>query len=248
MNKFSVGFIFLVLLISCTKSKSNESLISNTNVNFKISRFEQQFYTSNKKTLPKLMGEYPYLFPTKNDSIWLAKIKNEHNLFLKTQQVFKDFSSEKNELIDVLKHLKYYFPKFKSPHFITLITNLDYDNKIIYADSLCFISLDLYLGKNSKVYNDFPTYLKQNYNPNQIQVDVAKSIVRKLHRPYRSNLFLNEMINKGKDLYVVRAIVPKVQIEKIMGYSKEQWNWAKANELPIWTYFVDKELLFSSKS
>ena len=53
---------------------------------------------------------------------------------------------------------------------------MDYNAKSIYADSLVFISLELYLGKDHKFYkNEFPEYIKQNFEENQILPDLVTS-------------------------------------------------------------------------
>ena len=74
----------------------------------------------------------------------------------------------------LVQHMKYYFPKTKTPKVITLISDMDYTNKAIYADSLVIISLELYLGKDHKFYT-FPKYLKQNFEERQMMPDVVKS-------------------------------------------------------------------------
>jgi gliding motility-associated lipoprotein GldB len=222
--------------------------VSNIKVNVVVERFEQQFYTANEETLPNIEQKYPYLFPIKEDSIWVNKIKNEQELFQKSQKIFKDFKSEKAQIETLFKHVKYYYPKFKSPKIITLITNLDYESKVIYADSLLFISLDMYLGSKDKIYHDFPEYLKQNYNKKQLVVDVAKAISDKYYHPILERVFLNNCINEGKKKYLLDAFLPNIPDYNKMGYTKDQLAWAQANELPIWTYFIENELLFSTNS
>jgi gliding motility-associated lipoprotein GldB len=248
MNRYYIPIFILLVLASCSETSKKDIDVSNIKTKVVVNRFEQQFYTATKETLPKLEKKYPYLFPEKKDSIWLAKIRNEQELYKKSQKVFGDFSTEKSQINNLFKHVKYYYPTFKSPKIITLITNLDYESKVIYADSLLFISLDMYLGTKDKVYNDFPEYLKQNYNKSQLVVDVAKAIADKYYRPKRERLFLNNCIIQGKKKYLLDAFLPMASDEEKMGYTKDQLDWAKANELPIWTYFMEKDLLFSSKS
>jgi gliding motility-associated lipoprotein GldB len=248
MNRYYIPIFILLVLASCSETSKKDIDVSNIKTKVVVNRFEQQFYTATKETLPKLEKKYPYLFPEKKDSIWLAKIRNEQELYKKSQKVFGDFSNEKSQINNLFKHVKYYYPNFKSPKIITLITNLDYESKVIYADSLLFISLDMYLGTKDKVYNDFPEYLKQNYNKSQLVVDVAKAIADKYYRPKRERLFLNNCIIQGKKKYLLDAFLPMASDEEKMGYTKDQLDWAKANELPIWTYFMEKDLLFSSKS
>lgn len=248
MNRLYIPIFILLAMVSCNSSTKKDVDVSNIKVNLVVDRFEQQFYTATKETLPKLERKYPYLFPEKNDSIWLKKIKIEQELYQKSQKIFGNFNEEKAQIRNLFKHVKYYYPNFKSPKIITLITNLDYESKVIYADSLLFISLDMYLGTKDKVYNDFPEYLKQNYNKKQLVVDVAKAIANKYYRPKYDRLFLNNCIIEGKKKYMLDVFLPMVSDERKMGYTKDQLEWAEANELPIWTYFMEKDLLFSSNA
>jgi gliding motility-associated lipoprotein GldB len=248
MNRFYIPIFILLAFVSCNPDTKKDVDVSNIKVNVVVDRFEQQFYTATKETLPKLEQKYPYLFPIKEDSIWLKKINTEQELYQKSQKIFGDFKDEKAQVNNLFKHVKYYFPTFKSPKIITLITNLDYESKVIYADSLLFVSLDMYLGTKDKVYDDFPKYLKQNYNKTQLVVDVAKAISDKYYRPKRERIFLNNCIDEGKKKYVLDVFLPTVSDAKKMGYTKDQLEWAEANELPIWSYFMEKDLLFSSSS
>jgi len=248
MNRFYIPIFILLLVASCTTVDKKDVDVSNIKVTVKVDRFEQKFYTTTKKTLPIIEKEYPYLFPVKNDSIWLAKIKNEQELYQKSQKVFGDFKDEKTQIKSLFKHVKYYFSTFKSPKIITLITDLDYQSKVIYADSLLFVSLDMYVGSKDEVYNDFPSYLSQNYNKKQLIVDMAKAIGSHYYHPTKNRLFLNDMIDEGKKMYLLDSYLPKISDAQKMGYTINQLDWVKANELPIWTYFVEKDLLFSTNS
>ncbi len=246
MKKLLVLTIILLGIVSCKKDTIKKVDVSDIKVTLSIDRFEQKFYTSNEKTLPNLKKQYPYLFPVQNDSIWLNKIKNEAELFQKTQKVFKNTDTIKNEITNLFKHIKYYHSSFKPPKIITLITNLDYENNIIYADSLLFVSLDMYLGKNSNVYDDFPKYLSQNFDKSQLVVDIAKAISERYFIPESSRQFLNLMINEGKKMYLLDRYLPTFSDAQKIGYTKNQLDWAVVNESQLWKYFIENKLLYST--
>ncbi|WP_456462988.1 gliding motility lipoprotein GldB [Lutibacter sp.] len=246
MNRLYISIFILLTVVSCTTKIKKDIDLSNIKVTVLIDRFEQKFYTANKKTLPNLKKQYPYLFPVQNDSIWLNKIKNEAELFQKTQRVFKNIDTIKNKITNLFKHIKYYHSGFKSPKIITLITNLDYENNIIYADSLLFVSLDMYLGKNSNVYDDFPKYLSRNFDKSQLVVDIAKSISERYFIPERNRQFLNLMINEGKKMYLLDRYLPTFSDAQKIGYTKNQLDWAVANESQLWKYFIENKLLYST--
>ncbi|HEY9221898.1 MAG TPA: gliding motility lipoprotein GldB [Lutibacter sp.] len=249
MNRLLILAIVL-LSISCKKEISKEADVSNIKVTVTVNRFERKFYEADETTLPALKNEFPYLFPVQNDSVWLNKMKDkeERELYNKSQEVFGDFENEKAKIEDLFKHVKYYHPNFEAPKIITLITNLDYQNKIVYADSLLFVSLDMYLGKDSEVYQDFPVYLSQNFDKSQLVVDLASAISERYFTAAKSRQFLDMVIGAGKKMYMIDRYLPSVSDAKKIGYSEAENAWALENESQIWKYFIENKLLYSTDS
>lgn len=248
-----IKYLFLILisiqLLSCSKNEEKVVDVSGINVDVDIQRFEQRFYSSTPQDLSVLKSDFPYLFPEPNpDSIWLDKMKDEDELFLfkASQGQFDDFSSEKEALTDLFRHVKYYFPKFREPRVITILSNVDYENRIIYADSLMFISLDVYLGKDHVVYEDYPAYIKQNFTKEHLVVDVAEQIEATILRPSSLNSFIARIVQEGKKKYLSSLFLPGVLRAEIMGYTSDQMQWAEVSEANIWKYFIQKELLYSN--
>ncbi|MCB0473440.1 MAG: gliding motility lipoprotein GldB, partial [Flavobacteriaceae bacterium] len=179
MSRYFYFLLLAILFFSCTKENKQDVDVSGIDVNFNVERFDQAYYTSKSEQLPALKEKFPYLFPVQTpDSIWIAKINDtdEQELFAESQKIYSDFETEKEELADLFKHIKYYYPAFKAPKVITLLSNVDYENRVVYADSLLLISLDNYLGSGNKIYDDFPEYIKNNFNRDRIVVDVAEAI------------------------------------------------------------------------
>jgi gliding motility-associated lipoprotein GldB len=250
MNRLLILAIVLFLSVSCKKEIAKKVDVSNIKVTVSVNRFEQKFYEADEKTLPSLKNEFPYLFPIQNDSIWLNKMKDkeERELYAKSQEVFGDFENEKKQIEDLFKHVKYYHPNFEAPKIITLITNLDYQNKIVYADSLLFVSLDMYLGKDSEVYQDFPVYLSKNFDKSQLAVDMAGAISDRYFTANKSRQFLDMVIGAGKKMYMIDSYLPSVFDAQKIGYSEAEYKWAMDNEAQIWKYFIENKVLYSTDS
>ncbi len=246
MKNLVVLTVILLAVVSCQKKIIKKVDVSGIEIEVLIERFEQKFYTSNENTLQALKNEYPYLFPLQNDSVWLNKIRNEVELFNTSQTIFENFNEEKSQIEELFKHVKHYHSSFKPPKVITLITNLDYENKVVYADSLLFVSLDMYLGKNSEVYQDFPLYLAQNFEKSHLVVDIAKIIGEHYFISSKNRQFIDVMINEGKKMYLLDRYLPLVSDVKKIGYTSDKYNWTVANEAQIWKYFVENKLLYSS--
>jgi len=249
MNRLLILAIVL-LSVSCKKEIVKDIDVSAIDVTVSVNRFEQKFYEADEKALPLLKMEFPYLFPAQNDSIWLNKMKDkeERELYNKSQEVFGHFENEKAQIEGLFKHVKYYHSNFEAPKIITLITNLDYQNKIVYADSLLFVSLDMYLGKNSEVYQDFPVYLSQNFDKSQLVVDMASAISDRYFTADKSRQFLDMVIGAGKKMYMIDRYLPSVSDAQKIGYSETEYAWAIDNEAQIWKYFIENKLLYSTDS
>ncbi len=239
--------LITTILFSCKKDAIKVDNPSATKA-IEIVRFDQLFYHKTAEELLPLKQQFPYLFPTQvPEGLWVSKSNNADEIQLQqfAQQVFGDFKSEEKQLSALFDKVKKSFPAFKSPKVITLITDLDYESKVIYADSLLFISLDMYLGKQHEVYQDFPEYLAERYDKKMLVVDVASAIANQSFTASGRNNFLEHLINEGKKMSLVDAFLPNTPSYLKMGYTQEQYEWAEANEFLIWQYFMEYQMLYS---
>ncbi|MFL0354275.1 gliding motility lipoprotein GldB [Xanthomarina sp. GH4-25] len=251
MKQLILLFVILFSVFSCQKDQGIENDIAKIKVDYIIERFDIAFGNATATDLPNIKEAYPFMFFEKySDSFWLAKINDtlQQELTYETQNIFPELKEEKKEITQLFQHLKYYFPEFKTPRVITTTSNVDYRNKVIVTDTIVLISLDTYLGSDHKFYGGIQKYLRQDFNKDMIVVDLANGYANNfIFQPQNKNL-LDEMIYFGKQLYFKDKIIPfKTDAEKI-GYSEEQLDWAKSNEIEIWRFFVEEELLFSTDS
>ena len=242
-------FIITVGFTSCKNDVVTLVDVSNVDVEFIINRFDVDFYSSTAESLETTKSKYPFLFPTNTpDSIWLSKIndKDEQELFLEVQKKYTNLSYLNNDLTSLFKHVKYYNNKFTAPNVITMLTNIDYDNRIVYRDSILLISLDAYLGEKHQFYEDYPNYIKQNNHKAHIVVDVANAIINTQTREINERDFISKMISEGRKMYLLDLYLPKVSDKEKTGYTIEKLNWALENEEQIWKYFIERKLLYST--
>jgi gliding motility-associated lipoprotein GldB len=241
--------LLLLTVLSCDFKQENIVDVRNVNINFSIDRFDVDFYTTTENTLSQTKEKYPFFFSANEpDSIWLNKINNkdERELFFETQKLYNDISFLSNELELLFKYIKYYNPQFKSPKVITLLSNIDHQNKVVYTKDYLLISLDVYLGANHKFYVNYPNYIKANYTKNHIIVDVANAMIGKETRSLGDRDFLSKMISEGVKLYLLDMYLPKVSSANKIGFPEEKHTWAIDNEEQVWKYFVENKLLFST--
>ncbi len=250
-NVLFLLFFMLLLLMSCNNKEKLEKEIAKIEVDVTLERFDKAFANATPKNLADLKAKYPYLFPQQfSDSVWMEKMSDtlQQELFSEVARTFPNLDGEKSELKSLFQHINYYFPKVETPKIITLTSEVDYRNKVIYADSLVLISLDTYLGENHKFYKGIPEYLRKNLKREQLIVDVASAFAEKQISYPKDRSFLAAMVYFGKKLYLKDLLIPfKTDAQKI-GYSDDEFSWAIANESEMWRYFVEKQLLFSTES
>jgi gliding motility-associated lipoprotein GldB len=252
MKKLIVPFLFILVLAACNQKSKVEKAVEEIPVDVKIIRFDKLFFETKPQDLSKLKLQFPYLFPANNpDTVWTNKMQNPQwrELYAEVETKYPDNSVLEPQIAEMLRHIKYYFPESKTPKIFTVIAEMDINSKGIYADSLVFIPLELYLGKDHKFYkNEFPDYIKQSFEADQIVPDLISSFgVRKIAFPADKSL-LSLMVFAGKELYLKDKLLPNATDEIKMGYTKAQIDWCVANESYIWSYFIEKNLLYSNDS
>ncbi|NBL64739.1 gliding motility lipoprotein GldB [Flavobacterium sp. NST-5] len=249
MKKISLLLFLIIAFVNCDKKSKIEKQIEEVPVKLEVERFDKIFYESAPTELTAIKAKFPYFFPAgEPDEVWLAKKKDPllNEVHDEVQKTFGDFSAETTELESAFQHLKYYYPQTNLPKIVTLISEVDVESRIIYADTLLLISLDVYLGKDHRYYEGFPQYQRKNFEKNQILPDVVQAFAEtKTAIPTEKNL-LNLLIYHGKMLYFKDQIIPEASDADKIGYTNEELNWSQENEGYIWRYFVDENLLYDN--
>ena len=248
MKKYLFLVVICLFILSCDKKNKVENAVTAIPLEVKVTRFDKIFFETPPQDLEKVKKEFPYFFPVGvENSVWLSKMQDPlwRELYTEVQKKYGNFDPVKKEVETLFKHIKYYFPKTKTPKVITIISEMDYKSKAIYADSLVVISLELYLGKNHKFYQ-FPDYLKQNFEQRQIAPDIVSSFAGVKIPPVVAKDLLSQMIYNGKQLYLKDLLLPNYTDAEKMGYSPSQITWCQENESYMWRYFIEKEMLYSN--
>lgn len=247
---FFIVFLILTVIYSCIEDDKIEQEISKINVDLKVSRFDLAFADAKTEDLPLLKKSYPYLFPQQYpDSIWVAKLNDtiQKELFEEVQKQFPDFSKEEAELTSLFQHLKYYFPKAPVPSVVTLTSDVQYDTRVVLTDTLLLLGLDNYLGAEHHFYEQIPKYVAQGLDKKYLASNVASALTNKIvSRSRGDRSFLAQMIYYGKQLYLKDILMPSETDANKMGYTQEQYDWAVANEEPMWRNFIEQEHLYST--
>jgi gliding motility-associated lipoprotein GldB len=239
----------ILAFIGCKEADPVAEKIAAIELDINVSRFDREFAQARAGDLPVLKERYPFLFPAQYpDSLWIAKLQDTLQLELlgEVALVFKDFDRQEEELEGLLKHIVYYFPNTVVPEVITLTSEVDYNNRVILADSLLLIGLDNYLGEEHRFYKGIDRYIAQNLDKKYLLSDVASAFANRVVQFPEKRDFLSRMIFYGKILYLKDKWLPLATEGEKIHYTDDQIAWAAANEDQIWRYFIERELLYST--
>ena len=168
---------------------------------------------------------------------------------------YTDFESRlKEELIETCKNLKYYFPGVPTPVFYTLFSEFAFQS-FIFTDSdrdAIGIGLDMFLGDDFDYKNVDPTnpafseYLTRSYNSQHIVRKSMDIFLEDVLGMPSGKRFIDQIIHKGKKLYIAQQIMPTTPDSIIFEHTQKQWEWLNENELQIWSFFLEKELMYET--
>ena len=246
MKIYRFVVVLCLFFLSCDQKTKVEKEVEEIPVDIKVERFDKVFFETKPEDLARLKKQYPYFFPGNDDNVWLQKMKEPiwREVYEEVQKKYSNFEPVREEFNELFKHVKYYFPKTKTPKVVTVIGEMDYTSKAIYADSLVVVALELYLGKDHKFY-EFPAYLKYNFEEKQIMPDVVSSFAYRNIPAYPDKNLVSQMIFEGKQLYAKDLLLPNYTDAEKMGYTSEQIKWCEENESYMWRYFLESEMLYS---
>lgn len=176
--------------------------------------------------------------------------------------VFKNFTKETEEIKKGLQFVKYYFPKYILPKsIITFIgplnanfqTSFGTQGDILTSEGLG-VGLQLHLGSNFSIYKSpagqslYPDYISNNFDAPHVAVNCMRNIIDDMY-PDKSvgRSLLEQIVEKGRRLYLLTKFLPYTPDYINMGYTETQMKAAYENEAVIWNFFLNNDLLNNSE-
>src|SRR5699024_320007 len=136
---------------------------------------------------------------------------------------FPDLDQQEKELKGLFQHLKYYDSTFTVPRVIGLISRVDYESKVIVADSLLLLSLYNYLGEEHHFYTGIQNYYRKNFKKSQSLPDVAAEYAEKYVPRPKERDFMEYMVYYGKLQFFKQTMLPDYQENAILGYTEDEY-------------------------
>jgi hypothetical protein len=236
-------------------------LIDTNNIGPSIQRLAQKYpgflndYLVNILGIPLLNGQ-----DTAVDKMIRKFFADYKPLKDTADKVFASIDDIAAEVKRGLQFTKHYFPGYRTPSkLITFIGPLDayYEaslgghGDIITHDALG-VGLQLHMGKNFSVYRTemgqqlYPAYISRRFEPQYIPVNCIKNIIDDMF-PDKSGdrPLIEQMIEKGKRMYLLDKLLPDTEDSLKIGYTRKQLQGCYENEALIWNFFLTNNLLYS---
>ena len=178
-----------------------------------------------------------------NDTIYGFKQTNARE-----QEVFADINDLQSSLNKAFTRIAWLWPQTEIPTVYLFISG--FQTPVYFGDELIGVGADMYLGSDYEFYNRVVyEYQKQTMRKECIPVDVVSAyLFRTLPYTSTKSRLLDQMLYRGKVMYLVAQLFDELPGYEIMGWTKEQWDWCVKNERGIWHLVMDKRDLFKTES
>ncbi len=162
--------------------------------------------------------------------------------------LFSDLSDIEQPLGRAFARIHYLYPEWTIPTLYLYVSG--FNSSIQFFGEDIAIGADMYLGSDYEYYNRVVyDYQKLTMRKECIPTDVVSAYLFR-HIPYTSDKsrLLDNMIYRGKVMYLTSLIMAEEQPWEVMGYTREQWEWCLKYERAIWHRMMDKRDLFKTEA
>lgn len=265
-------FFFLILamflLVSCA-DQSKKSIPEDKKLTIEINRFEQDLFrlppdrdsmVAGIERLAGTYGEFLAIFntavlnvPDVKDPLYLDVLdayladRSINTLRMACDSVFIDLSPFQKELSKAFSYYHMEFPENPVPRVVTFISGLN--QSFVSSDSLLGIALDKYLGWNHPVYGQafLPFYQRRGMVPERMVPDCLRAwALTEFPAGDSVKNLLDNILFEGRILYFQEQLIPGIADTLLCGFTKEQMKWCGNYEKRMWTYLVEKKVIFQT--
>lgn len=184
---------------------------------------------------------------------WKEFVSNPYyqRLTKEVKKSFPDLSARNQRMLEGFQRLQVHLPQAQLPKSIVYV-NSYFASSVYCTENEISIGLERYLGHQSPVIQELPgdmfyDWIKRAMNPDYLERDALCGwIMTHICEPAAEKNAIESFIQWGKILYLTRAAFPDIDERIILRYSKEQFQWAIANERNTWEHLVKQNILFST--
>jgi hypothetical protein len=273
VSHFLILIFIFVGISSCKNDNKSDVDLTGLDGKFSINRIEKELFAIDTNNFDlgfnQLIKQHPDFMKIYTSNIFEVDsaevlpfmrgfVTNTQirKLYDTTNMVLPNLDLFTNEMEDHIKHLKYYFKDYQTPKFYTFISEYTLQ-QFIFSDkgkNAIGIGLDMYLGEKYPYKNIDPTnpsfsdYLVRAYNQPHMSSKVLDIIIEDIlaDQLSSSSKMIDRMINNGKKYYLKKLIAPNMKEDLFYQLPQDKVAWLFDNELEIWSFLVDNNLLYET--
>jgi hypothetical protein len=264
--RWSTTSLLILILISCNSS-DNKPNISDIKLDVNILRFDKDFFSIDTSRLDQSLNElnrkYPSFMPLyieflspidpmvkQGGKTYTEAILLYYNtikpLYEAVQKKYSNLDNVRKDLEKSFKYVKYYYPAFKPPAVVASVESFNPDDPnlvygtVFYHDTL-IIRLQMFMGKDFDQYdqNLYPDYLRRRFNDEFIVPNSIRAIANTIYPDSSESApLIEQMIEKGKQWYLLDKFLPDTPDSLKTGYTKYQMEFIEKNDGNIWAEFL----------
>lgn len=161
---------------------------------------------------------------------------------------FENIDSIQNALNTAFSRLHYLYPEWEIPTVYLFVSG--FNSTVIYYEDMLGVGVDMYLGSDYPYYNQ----VVYDYQKTTMQKEYVVRDVMSMYLAYniaynsKYNRLLEQMIFRGKQLFLLSQLLPDAPAWQVIGYTEEQWAWCEHYERAIWNRIMEKRDLFKTES
>lgn len=271
---FVTGLIGLIIFYACQRDQDNNAPdVSDIEVETKIRRFEVDLFAIDTHQLATQLASLEEAYPefsqiyfqhilgSKDETIapdghlvfmeGFLKHPGVRKLYDTCMVVYPQLDDLQKDFNRAFKFFKYYFPDKTTPDVTTFISEYSM-GAFIYKETSLGVGLDLFLGADYPYfqYNPgspaFSDYLTRTFDKQHLVAKALHPLVEDVLGDPSGNRLLDLMIYYGKKLYLLDHLLPNTPDSIKFEVTQEQIEWLNDNELEMWSFFLQEDLLYSS--
>lgn len=262
-------FVLAVANFSCHRG-DNSNDIKNIKINVQFYDFYKDFAaldTNNLQAgLEKIKAKYPDFLDLYLDGLANINMNGDYsktdvlrgfltypdfkNLFDTVMKVYPDTKKQDEQIEDLFKHLAFYDSSYRLPQKVFYYAaGLHYPVSLTKDNKILGIGIDCFLGRDFAPYEQvkIPYYMTLKNTPEYIPVAVAiKFYEDKYPLVFDDKNLLQLMIEKGKEAYFLKKMLPDAEENLFFLFDEKQMEWCRKNEKLIYNYFIQNNLLYET--
>jgi len=264
---FALSCLFVLLLTGCKQRNRFAIDVNKHRVEVNINRFDKALIsldtTRMHDEVVRLYQEYPDFFPVFISNVMhlnpsdTLQVVEKLRFFLTYEDVvvtnravldkFSNIRDIERSISTAFTYIRYYFPEVRLPEIYFFVSAID--RQVIMTDKFIAVGVDMYLGSDFSLYQYYIPYryLLNSMNRENLAPDLVSALLFRSF-PMRSshNRLIDNMLHRGKIMFLLSIFKPDVKDEHLIGYTTEQIRWCRRYERNIWAAIIDQKDLFST--